>query len=500
MHREEFCHVYFVSLTAYLLERGGYSQSGALGGDAVGIILGGPIMKAIDSYPAFLEMKSQCGADVGFEPVFMPSMLKDFQASLVDWAIRKGRAAIFADCGLGKTLMELVWAQNIHEFTNRGVLVVTPLAVGHQTEREGQKFGIPCRVSRDGAVGPGITITNYERLQYFNPNDFGGVVCDESSILKSFNGQIKSAITQFMIKIPYRLLATATAAPNDFIELGTSSEALGYLGFMDMLQRFFKNDQNSCGTKNYYGEAPKWRFKGHAERPFWRWVCSWARACRRPSDLGFRNDEFLLPPLTERHHIIKSRTLADGMLFDLPASTLREQREERRRTVGERCEAAASLAAHNRPAIIWCHLNEESDLLEKTVPGAIQVSGKDSNQRKEEKFAAFGAGEVRCLVTKPKIGAWGLNWQHAADIVYFPSHSYESYYQAIRRCWRFGQTRPVNVDLVLTEGELKIMENLKRKSLQASDMFARLVEEMNEELGIQRRSPSCLVEEIPSWL
>ena len=232
-------------------------------------------------YASFIEAKRHSGASHGFEPIWMPPQLFDFQQSLVSWAIRKGRAAIFADCGLGKTAMQLTWAENVARHTDKPVLILTPLAVAAQTIREGEKFGIECHRSSDGTIAGRIVITNYERLEHFRPADFAGVVCDESSILKSFDGARRNEITDFMRKVPYRLLATATAAPNDFIELGTSSEALGYMGHMDMLARFFKNDQNNLTSRRMYGEAPKWRFKGHAEVPFWQWVTSWARACRK---------------------------------------------------------------------------------------------------------------------------------------------------------------------------------------------------------------------------
>lgn len=452
------------------------------------------------TYQEFLKKKSQEHEGSGIKTLWMPSSMFKFQESLTEWAIWKGRGAIFADCGLGKTLMQLVWAENIHRATNKNILILTPLAVAYQTVREGEKFGIQGQVSREGMAYKGITITNYERLHYFNPQDFIGVVCDESSILKSFDGTTRQAITQFMLKMPYRLLATATAAPNDYIELGTSSEALGYLGHMDMLARFFKNEQNNCAAKRFYGEAPAWRLKGHAEIPFWKWVCSWARACRKPSDLGFSDDQFKLPSLDELRHMVDTDKKPEGMLFNLPASNLFEQREERKRTLQERCEMAAQLASHERPALVWCHLNDEGDVLEKIIPGCIQISGKDSDKAKEEKFTAFTMGEARCLVTKPKIGAWGLNWQHCADIVYFPSHSYESYYQAVRRCWRFGQKQNVTVNLVMTEGEIKVMDNLQRKSEQASEMFSRLVEEMNHAVSIERTNEFTKHQEVPAWL
>ncbi len=425
----------------------------------------------------------------------------DFQASLLRWTCEKGRSAVFADCGLGKTLIQLSWAQNIPQKTNKPVLILTPLAVSAQTVREGEKFGIECKRSHDGSVASGITVTNYEQLHKFNPNDFSGVVCDESSILKSFDGTRKTEITEFMRKLPYRLLATATAAPNDYVELGTSAEALGYMGHVDMLMRFFKNDQNNVGQKRHYGEAPKWRFKGHAEIPFWQWVTSWARACRKPSDLGFDDGRLILPKLTETIHKIEDHEPPEGMLFNLPARTLPEQRDERKRTIKDRCEKVLSLVSDTgSPAIVWCHMNAEGDYLEKIIDGSIQISGADSDDKKEAKFESFLSGESRVLITKPKIGAWGLNFQHCNHVVYFPSHSYEQYYQAVRRCWRFGQTRPVNVDIVLTEGERRVMENLSQKSIKAQTMFDNLVKEMNHSLDIQKQNKRINAVEVPSWL
>lgn len=453
-----------------------------------------------DPYRQFLEGKIHEGADHGFEPTFMPSQLFDFQQAMVQYAVRKGRAALFEDCGMGKTAQFLTWAQNVVEHTNRPVLVLEPLAVAGQTIREAEKFGIEAVRSSDGKLVGKLVVTNYERLGAFSPADFAGVVCDESSILKSFDGARKAEITDFMRKVPYRLLSTATAAPNDYIELGTSSEALGYMGYMDMLNRFFKNDLNNSATRRHYGEAPKWRFKGHAELPFWRWVCSWARALRKPSDLGFEDGRFILPPLIERSHLVDAERLAPGMLFALPATTLPEQREEKKRTVRERCEKVAALVDHKEPALVWCQLDAEADLLEQMIPDAVQVSGKHRDEVKERRFLDFIDGGNRVLVTKAKIGALGLNFQHCAHVVDFPSHSYEQWYQGVRRCWRFGQTRPVTVDTVHTEGEAKIMENRQRKARAAEAMFKNLVAEMNNAIHIDGRRAPTQSMEIPAWL
>lgn len=456
----------------------------------------------IGDYSEFLRSKAQEGASHGFEPTFMPDHGFDFQRAMIYYSVRKGRAALFEDCGLGKTLQFLSWGQNVVEHTNRPVLVLTPLAVAGQTIREAEKFGIEAVRCSDGLsnLGARLVVTNYEKLSAFNPADFSGVVCDESSILKSFDGARKSEITEFMRKVPYRLLATATAAPNDYIELGTSSEALGYMGHMDMLNRFFRNDLNNSATRRHFGEAPKWRFKGHAELPFWRWVCSWARAMRKPSDLGFDDGAFILPPLVERSHLVQTKTLAEGMLFPLPAATLPEQREEKKRSIPERCEKVAELVAESDSALVWCHLDAEADMLESLIPGAVQVAGKHSDSAKEQRFMDFIDGKIRGLITKPKIGAMGLNFQHCAHVVDFPSHSYEQRYQGIRRCWRFGQTRPVRVDTVYTEGEARVMENVQRKARQADEMFGNLVAEMNNAIHIGRAPTPTKQMEVPSWL
>jgi hypothetical protein len=455
-------------------------------------------------YAEFLDRKTQLCAMDGFEPLWMPDFLFPFQQSNTDWAIRKGRSAALQDCGLGKTAQELVWAQNVVMYTNKPVLNLTPLAVTAQTVREGEKFGIAVEQSRDGKFKPGahIVATNYEQLKHFNSNDFSGVVCDESGILKNYKGAIRTAITEFMRKLPYRLLGTATASPNDHIELGTHSEALGELGYMDMLNRFFKNELNNSCAGRKHGEVVKWRFKGHAELAFHRWVCSWARAGRKPSDFGVFDDAgFVLLALTETQHLVTTKRLADGFLFALPALNQDEQREERKRTIPERCEKVAELVAQEpTQTLSWCHLNEEGDLLEKLIPNSVQVKGSDSDEFKEEAFLSFASGKIQNLISKPKIGAWGLNFQNCHHQTSFPSHSFEQYYQGIRRSWRFGQKSPVRSDIVTTEGERAILANMQRKARQAEKMFAQLVECMNDALHIQRGTIHTTETECPSWL
>lgn len=457
------------------------------------------------SYSAFINRKSQLDGDHGFDPGELPGFLFDFQADLVTWALRKGRAAIFADCGLGKTPMQLVWGDQVARHEDKPVLILTPLAVTYQTVAEAHKFGI--EASRE--PGSSIVVANYDRLHHFSPDDFAGVVCDESSILKSFDGATRSAITAFMRKVPYRLLCTATAAPNDYIELGTSSEALGYLGHMDMLTRFFKNDQNTIRPMSYrhhgqnfekLDDAAKWRFKGHAEVPFWRWVCSWARAVRRPSDLGYSDEGFVLPPLIERDHLVDVASLPNGMLFALPAVGLKEQRDERRRSIKERCEKVAALVADGEQALVWCHLNDEGDMLERIIPDALQVSGRNTEDEKEAAFIAFANGERRVLVTKPKVGAWGLNFQNCHHVTFFPSHSYEQMYQGVRRCYRFGQKHAVTVDIVTSEGEKSVLQNYQRKAKAADVMFSRLVEQMHAAQSVERGVAHTKTEVMPAWL
>lgn len=487
--------------------------------------------KAPDAYAEFVRRKSQVDSDGGFAPVFMPSFLFDFQAALVDWSLRKGRSALFVDTGLGKTAKELVVAENIVRHTNRPVLILTPLAVSAQTVREAAKFDIECTrlpSERASVSKAGIYVTNYERLHHLDESDYAGIICDESAILKSFSGETKKAVTRFASKMPYRLLATATPAPNDYIELGTSSEAIGGLGYTDMLTRFFKQTdakqsriddvkasredmrmRAESSDGNYFGKLSfrvsqsigQYRMKGHAVQPFWRWVASWARACRKPSDLGpFDDSRFVLPPLTERQHVVMPRRPKDGMLFVQPAFGLQEEREERRRTLDERCELVAELVKHDRPAAVWCHMNAEGDLLEKLIPDSIQVSGATSDDDKEAAYEAFRTGEKRVIVLKPKIGAQGLNWQHCSDVVTFATHSFQDHYQLIRRCWRFGQKRPVNVDVISTEGEVRVRDSMLRKSAQADAMFTELIGHMQDATRIDRAVSETGKVGLPSWL
>jgi len=459
----------------------------------------------VSSYADFLASKAQQADGHGFEPAWMPGFLFPFQAFLTEWGVRQGRAALLIDCGMGKSPQSLVWAQNVHQHTGKPVLLLTPLGVTGQMAAEARKFGVDAAISRDGTIPAPVTITNYEQLEKFNRDDFGGVVCDESSCIKAFAGVRRAMVTEFLRTVPYRLLATATAAPNDYPELGTSSEALGYLGHMDMLARFFTNKDKTSkamGGRWRSRAGDEWRFKGHAEDAFWKWVSSWARAARKPSDLGpgFSDDGFVLPPLETRRHLVAARTVQEGTLFDVPAQGLSEEREEARRTIHERCEKAAELLADARPGIAWCQLNDEGDLLTKLIDGAVQVSGSDPVEVKEENLAAFARGEIRVLVTKPKIASWGLNYQNCHRMTYMIDHSFERYYQAVRRCWRFGQTEPVTVDVITTKGSERVFANLERKAEQASRMFSSLTSHMRDAQVIQRAVTYDKKAEVPSWM
>lgn len=458
------------------------------------------------SYTEFLAAKAQLADRGGFVPTILPDHLFDFQRDLVQWSVEQGRGALFADCGLGKTPMELAWAQNVIAHTKKPVLILTPLAVGFQIVQEAHKFGADAALSRNGTVTAPITVTNYEQLEKFTPADFGGVVCDESSAIKAYDGTRRAIVTEFMRTMPYRLLGTATAAPNDYLELGTSSEALGQLGYMDMLGKFFVNDNRTSTHRAMAHERGKpagmggYRFKGHGQDPFWRWVSSWARAIRKPSDYGYDDDGFHLPELRQRVTRVEASQTHPEHLFDVPAFGLREEREEARRTLTDRCEAAAAALEDAEYAVSWCNLNDESALLARLIDGAVELSGADSVESKEEKLHAFSDGQIRVLVTKPKLGAWGLNWQHAHRMSYFPSHSYEQMYQAVRRMWRFGQTQPVTVDVITTKGGERTLASLNRKADQADQMFDALMGHMTDALRIQRARDFTLPMEVPAWL
>lgn len=428
------------------------------------------------NYIEFLENKKHTSINYGLDIKFMPDALFDFQKYVSSYASKKGRAAIFLDTGLGKTIIELTLAKNYIEFTNKPVLIITPLAVAFQFLKEAEKFGIDdIMYSRDGKYNTKIVICNYERLDKFDHNDFDCVMLDESSILKNFDGAMRGYITTFLKKVKYRYLFTATPSPNDFIELGTSSEALGYMGHTDMLSKFFTNNEDTIKPQNI---GTKWILKGHAKDDFFKWVSSWSISMREPSDLGFSNEKFILPELKIKYHPVKNdkNMVVDGqiMLFNNIARRLTEIREEQRLTIEKRCEYAVELADKHDISVYWCNLNDEGDLLNDIDKTAYQIKGSMNLDKKEEILLAFMNGDIKKLITKPKMTAFGLNWQHCNHTVYMPTFSYEQYYQAIRRFWRFGQEREVIVDLVYSDGQKRVLDGLLAKAKKADELFTKL--------------------------
>lgn len=454
-------------------------------------------------YAEFIASKAKWTTETGFQcGTLLPGMY-DFQKYLTEWSCRVGRSAILADCGLGKTVMQLAFADQCVRRENKSALILTPLAVGLQTVDEAHKFGLEAYRVRDGMCdhGTAIYVTNYEQLHKFDQSQFCCVVCDESSCIKDFKSERKDTVVEFMRRMPYRLLCTATAAPNDYHELGTSSEALGYLGYRDMITKFFKQADKGYKRFNAGCYATKYRFRGHAEQPFWSWVCSWARSMRKPEDAGFDGTDFILPELIQNEYVIAAATARPGQLFAKAAECLEEERAERRHTIRERCEKAVALAtAKDGPAVVWCELNDEGNLLEHLLPECVQVKGSMSDDEREEALIAFTRGQIKRMVCKPKIGAWGLNWQHCNNVVSLPSHSFEQMYQAVRRCYRFGQKKPVTVSLVVSEGEQGILDNLKRKQQQSENMFQSIVAHMNDAMHLVSRDYFPEKEVLPSWL
>jgi superfamily II DNA or RNA helicase len=434
------------------------------------------------NYKEFIENKKHLIGNFGFEPNYTPDIAFDFQKQIIETAIKKGRMAIFADTGLGKTLIQLSIAKNIIQHTNKRVLILTPLAVAFQFILEAEKLGIDdIEYSKNGKFTKKIVICNYERLHYFNSTDFEGVILDESSILKNFDGKIKQEVTTFVKKIPYRFLSTATPSPNDFIELGTSSEALGYMGYMDMLGKFFKNNQNSVDSTNRnIGE--KFYLKPHAENDFFAWVNQWAIMVKMPSDLGFSNERYILPELIVNKHIVENKNLIaiDGQMqmFNMVAKNFNEIRHEQKNTEKERCEKAIELAS-GKTSVYWCNTNNESRMLREMDKNAVEIIGSQSIEKKEEILLAFANGDIERLITKAKMTSMGLNWQHCNHSVFFPTWSYEQYYQAIRRFWRFGQKNDVTIDMVISDGQTRVIEALQQKTEKAIELHKNLTENVN---------------------
>lgn len=458
-----------------------------------------------DPYIAFLARKAIIDPPTGLTgDITLPEVMFPFQRDITAWALKRGRAALFAGTGLGKSLMELAWADAVHRETGKDVLHLAPLAVSAQLAREADKFGIVARQVREQTEClSGGNITNYQKLDHFDLSRFGGVILDESSILKSTDGHYRTRLIAECAQVPFRLAATATPAPNDFMELGNHAEFLGVMSYTDMLATFFVHDG---------GDTRAWRLKGHAEDEFWKWMASWAVMLRRPSDLGYEDAGYDLPPLNQQQHVVAVpyEPCADtGLLFPLQAQTMQERLAARRASVDERVALAASITPTDRPFVWWCNLNSESEGVAKAVPGAVEVLGSDSEADKERKLIDFSEGRIRTLVTKPSICGWGMNWQHCADTGFVGlNDSFEQVYQAIRRFWRFGQTKPVNVHFITAETEGAVIANLRRKEADADRMAAAMVRHMADlsaqaVRGSVRDRPNYDPQQpiiLPSWL
>jgi Helicase conserved C-terminal domain len=460
------------------------------------------VSKYLSDYREFIAAKRHSTGDYGFDPAWMPDGAFDFQEHIITKAVRKGRIGIFADTGLGKTLMQVAVAENVVRHTNGRVLILTPLAVAFQFIDEAARICVDdIAHSKDGKLSKKITVCNYERLHLLNPEDFVCVMLDESSILKNFAGKTRDQIVAFIKRVPYRFLSTATPSPNDFIELGNSSEALGYMGYMDMLTKFFRSNQNSVDSNNRnIGE--KFYLKPHAERDFFAWVNQWSVMVKRPSDLGYSDKGYELPALhVKKHTVSNDRTWCiEGQtsLFAMPAKSMTEVREEQKLTVKERCEQAVQLAG-DKTSVYWCNLNEESSLLADLDRDAVEIIGGMSIDQKEEILVAFANGEINRLITKAKMTSMGLNWQHCNHTVFFPTWSYEQYYQAIRRFWRFGQKREVTCDMVISEGQERVMEALEQKTQKAIELYGNLVAAANQDFIITAKEFNQTVQ-LPEFL
>ena len=447
----------------------------------------------LDAYEEYVSAKRKAVPDSGFDPEDVNDKLFGFQKEIVRWACRKGKSAIFADCGMGKTAMQIEWARQVCEHVggDSKVLVLAPLAVAQQTRREGAKFGVDVTMCRcAGDVKQGVNVTNYEMLHAFDPSVFCGVVLDESSILKTYTGKTRNEIISAFSDTPYKLACTATPSPNDYMELGNHSEFVGAMTRSEMLSMFFVHDG---------GDTSKWRLKGHAVSKFWDFVSSWAVMVKKPSDLGYRDDEFNLPEMREIVHEIESGIVPEGQLFATSAEGLLDQQRARRATIEQRVSMAASLVNSSlEPWIVWCDLNDESDMLAKSIPDAVEVRGSDSREWKEQAMLGFSDGRYRVIVTKPSICGFGMNWQHCSKMVFVGmSHSYEQYYQAVRRCYRFGQTQSVDIHIVTSDIESAVVRNVMRKKSDCEEMDKEMIARVSSinDLSSARRESSPYIEE-----
>lgn len=423
-------------------------------------------------YSDFIDTKAITAVDVGIDgDVWIPECMFGFQSDCVMWALRRGRAALFLDTGLGKTITQLAWANAVATHTGKPVIILAPLCVAQQTEREGDRFGIECKYMRDHQPGHKIIITNYEMAKNFDFSQFSGVVMDESSILKGMNGKYRRYLTDVCADIPYRLSCTATPSPNDFMELGTQSEWLGIMSQVEMLAMFFIHDGS---------DTSKWRLKGHGKMRFWEWLATWSIVIRKPSDLGYQNDGYDLPPVQYHQHVIET-TPDEGLFVDV-AQGLQDRNRARKDSIDERVKKAAEIAnSIDEPVIVWCNMNEESEKLESQIAGAVHVTGSMKPELKEERLMGFIDGGIQKMVTKPSIAGYGLNLQHCRHVIFVGlSDSWEKYYQAIRRCWRFGQTKIVHVHIVSADTEGGVVANIRRKEQQHEEMSAQMVERMSK--------------------
>jgi hypothetical protein len=443
------------------------------------------------SYDSFVRSKLSTVPPTGIADGFsLPGSMFPHQSALTAWALRRGRAAIFADTGLGKMRMELAWSDAVHKHTRQPIMIHTPLAVAAQLAVEASKIGIEVKVCREASdLIPGINITNYERLHKFDASIFGGVVLDESGCIKHHDTKTFQSLTAAYEQTPFKLPATATPAPNDWTELGTHAEFLGICTRAEMLAEFFTHDG---------GDTSVWRLKGHAREIFWRWVATWGAMLRKPSNLGFDDGAYNLPALHLHEHHVGYEMPLNGMLFAAEAQSLSERREARRASVEDRVRECASLvnAQGAEPWVVWCDLNAEGDALTKAIDGAVQIAGADDVDTKERRLVDFAEGRIRVLVSKPSICGWGLNWQHSAHMAFVGvTDSYEAYYQAVRRCWRFGQKRDVHVHIFASKAEGAVVSNLKRKEREAGAMADALSTEtqsavMSEVIGSTRETNS----------
>jgi len=438
------------------------------------------------NYDDFIASKKKIEVPTGHNPGDLNEHLFDFQHAIVTWAARRGRAAIFADTGLGKTLMQLSWAQEVQRHTGGKVLILAPLAVSEQTIEQGSTFGID--VSRyAGQTADGIYITNYERIDEAFATEWAGIVLDESSILKSHDGKTRTKIIDYAQGIPYRLSCTATPSPNDFEELGNQCEFLGVMTRTEMLATYFVNDTGDTGT---------WRLKGWGASKFWEWMGTWAVVLRNPSDIGFDGSAYLLPAPEYFEHVVDAES--DGDLFAKPAQTMTERRKAQRNSIEQRCAALAALvnSQPDEPWLIWCHLNDEAELLASLIPGAVNVQGSDKPETKAAQMLRFSHGELRVLISKPKICGFGMNWQHCARMAFVGlDDSFEKFYQAVRRCFRFGQKRNVHVHLFVAENEGQVLNNLKRKEQQHHEMSANMVDHMRDIMNNELKGTANVKEE-----